>query len=772
MTLSQTDINKAALIAALFVKERSRDELSQLARELSVPEKYREFTSGFQVVLARIHGFTQSAMSIELTEEIVRRIRSNVQIRLKAPEVQPKPPPSEEIDALCETSARTTEAAPALTGWHFFYQRIILQLIYIRCERVQARYTSCVHRFNIKRRRYFLFVATCVVLLGVLGLFYISQEEVRTPAQNALYRDPSLPIETRVADLLSYMTLAEKIGQMTLVEKDSLRDPDDITAYHIGALLSGSGAKPEINTPEEWEGMIGRFQEAAAQSRLGIPLLYGTDAIHGHAHVLGNTVFPHAIGLGAAGDPMLVQRVARATAEEIAASGANWNFAPNLDAPHDIRWGRVYEAFSDDPALISILGSAYVEGLQSATADTRILSTLKHYVGVGSMGWDTSLNKNFKIDQGVTQADSEALHVEYLPPFEAAIDAGALSIMAGLNTWGTKRIAYQKTLLTDVLKNDLGFKGFIVSDWYGVHEGRKNIFAATVSAVNAGVDMVMLPFDYETFVWHMKLANRLGLVSTKRIDDAVSRILYAKFALGLFDEKTKGGIFDERAKAEHQALAREAVARSLVLLKNEGGLLPINASAKHIRVAGSAADNIGMQMGAWSIEWQGVDGNWPPLSTSILEGIRVHAPFGTEIEYEISGDFSSSDAVADIGIAIVGEKPYAEGWGDTAYPTLSNEDLRAIKNLQKSSKKVVVIIVSGRPLLIEHEIDSFDALIAAWLPGSEGAGVADVLFGDVPFAGTLPLPWPLRSEQLPISVDGGTADGTSVLFPRHFGITQ
>jgi beta-glucosidase len=448
-------------------------------------------------------------------------------------------------------------------------------------------------------------------------------------------------------------------------------------------------------------------------------------------------------------------------------SGANWNFAPNLDVPLDIRWGRVYETFSDDPKLVSLLGSAYVEGLQGG----RVLSTLKHYIGMGSMGWDTSTNKNFRIDQGVTEADEELLYANYLPPFTAAIDAGSLSVMVGLNMWGDKKMVLQKHLLTDVLKNELGFKGFVVSDWYGVHEGRKNIFGATVSSINAGVDMVMLPFDYKTFAWHMKLAHRLGLISEERINDAVGRILYAKFSLGLFgvDESTDTG--ESGVDAEHRALARQAVAQSLVLLKNDNEVLPIDPRTHSIRVAGSAADNVGRQMGAWSIEWQGVDGNWPEGSTSLLEGIRLRAPKSTHIEYDILGDFTD-EQIVDLGIAIVGEKPYAEGMGDSEFPVLSAEDLRAIENLKEDSKKVLVIIVSGRPLLIEHEVDSIEALVAAWLPGSEGQGVADVLFGDKPFTGTLPLPWPLRSEQLPLAVDGTTADGSAVLFPRNFGLTK
>ena len=617
-------------------------------------------------------------------------------------------------------------------------------------------------------------LGVAVLLLGgslvIHTDIYDKKPIAATPPTDAPYLDDTQPIEVRVADLLSYMTLEEKIGQMTLVEKNSIKG-GDVATYHVGGLLSGAGSKPTENTAAGWKDMIAAYQDEAAMSRLGIPLLYGADAIHGHGHVPEATVFPHAIGLGATGNPELVKKVAKATAEELTVTGVNWSFGPNLDQPQDIRWGRVYEAFSDDPELVSKLGIAYLEGLQEGVGDgVFVLGTPKHYLGLGAMGWNTSLNKNFKIDQGVTVADEALLRSRYLPPFSESVDAGALSVMAGLNTWGEKRMVQQKYLLTGVLKQELGFKGFVVSDWYGVHEGQQSIFGATVKAVNAGVDMVMLPFDYQTFARHMKWANRLGLVSDERIDDATSRILHAKFALGLFDKKEEtalSGIPNDT----NRALAREAVAQSLVLLKNEEAVLPIQANVKHVRVAGSAAGNVGQQMGAWSIEWQGIEGNWPVGATSILNGIQEYSEGrGIEVEYDPRGMFSTDRTKAEVGIAVVGEKPYAEGWGDREYPVLSEEDLLAIKNLQANCDKVAVVIVSGRPLLIEKEVDSFDALVAAWLPGSEGAGVADVLFGAKSFTGTLPLPWPRHSEQLPISLDETTADGTIVLFPRYYGL--
>lgn len=613
-----------------------------------------------------------------------------------------------------------------------------------------------------------------IALLGSLVFFvntdYFDPHPTKSaPTPASIYLDETQPIETRVADLLSYMTLEEKIGQMILVEKKNLKNPSDIATYHIGALLSGGGSKPEDNTARGWREMINGYQTEAKQSRLGIPLLYGIDAIHGQAHLPTGTVFPHAIGLGATNNPKLVKAVASATAKELFATGVNWSFSPNLDQPRDIRWGRVYEAFSDDPALVSKMGVAHIEGLQTDNDEVFILATPKHFLGLGSMGWNTSLNENYKIDQGVTPADDTLLRSEYLPPFTASVEAGALSIMVGHNTWDGKRMAFRKDMLTDLLKEEIGFKGFLVSDWYGVHEGRRNKFWGTVSSVNAGMDMLMLPDQYEKFMRHMKWANRLGLVSDERINDAAGRILYAKFALGLFDENRESIPLTTMPNAAHKALAREAVSESMVLLKNEDNLLPLSSNLSHLRVAGSAADNVGRQMGAWTIEWQGIDGMDQEGATSILEGIKSRVSAWTTVEYDLLGNFDKGTR-APFGIAVVGEKPYAEGWGDTEHPILSDEDLQAIKNLQATCDQVVVVIVSGRPLLIAEEVDSFDALVAAWLPGSEGSGVSDVLFGHKPFVGKLPMSWPRYSEQLPITALGETADGTAVLFPRYFGL--
>ncbi len=642
------------------------------------------------------------------------------------------------------------------------------------------------HPTNINRKKGgFIMLLLFIVVTSLAGAIFVARYLGNTPPASftppppadAAYRDSTLPNDERLENLLSYMTLDEKIGQMALVEKNSLSDSNDVSTYGIGGVLSGAGGKPKDNAPEGWLDMVAQFTDAAQATRLSIPLLYGADANHGNGNVPSATLFPHFIGLGAANDPALTERVARTTALESSAIGIRWHYSPTLDLPKDIRWGRVYEAFSDDPARVGPLAAAYVRGLQHATGaagpDIAVLATPKHFVGLGSMTWGTSRNADFKIDQGVIPSDdAAAMRDIYLPPFRAALDAGALSVMAGLASWSNEDIARNSYLLTDVLKDELGFTGFVVSDWYGVHENAVGRYEATVLGITAGVDMVMLPYDYKSFVSDMQRAVANGDVTEARIDDAVRRILRAKFAMGLFDEPATPPLdLSIIGSPEHRELAREAVQQSLVLLKNATQVLPLSPETQHIRIAGSAADNVGMQTGGWTVEWQGIDGNWLPEATSILAGIRASVSSETNIDYDLLGNFPDG-TLADVGIAIVGEKPYAEGAGDNAQPRLSDTDIAAIANLRETSRTVVVVIVGGRPLIVTDDISRWDAAIAAWLPGSEGQGVADMLFGIAPFTGTLPLPWPRSTEQLPMTLGGQTSDGSAVLFPRGFGLRE
>jgi beta-glucosidase len=573
---------------------------------------------------------------------------------------------------------------------------------------------------------------------------YVQFCEVSSQCQvtNLPYQDQALPIDSRVDDLLGRMTLAEKIGQMALIEKNSITDLNDIALYGLGGLMSGGGAKPKDNTPQGWWEMVNNFQSYSQKTRLAIPLLYGVDANHGHSNVFGATIFPHAIGLGASKDADLVKAVAQATAQEVLATGINWVFSPNLDVVVDTRWGRTYETFGSDPALVSLLGQAYIDGMQSANQDgVSLAAGAKHYVGNGSTVWGSSINKDFFIDQGNSDISEPALRATQLVPFTKAVAGGVKSVMAGLNTWHGEKVTTDKYLLTDVLRDELGFQGFVFSDWYGVYEKEPDKYKALVRAINAGIDMVMLPFDYKFFSLSMQRAVAKGDIDQKRVDEAVRRILKVKFEIGLFDRKTISNVnLNQVGSQAHRDLARQAVRESLVLLKNDK-VVPISKNIKSILVAGSAAHNLGKQSGGWTMEWQGVDGNWIP-GTTILQGLQNIVSPKTTIKYDQQGNFDLPSK-ADVGIAIVGESPYAEGWGDNENPQLSPADLEAITNLKSKSKKIIVIIVSGRPLNIKAQVNNWDALIAAWLPSSEGQGVADVLFGDYEFTGTLPVVWDL-----------------------------
>ncbi|OGL95333.1 hypothetical protein A2348_01370 [Candidatus Uhrbacteria bacterium RIFOXYB12_FULL_58_10] len=580
---------------------------------------------------------------------------------------------------------------------------------------------------------------TALFVVVIVAVINIQSNRERKVEAEALYHDKSQPVEERVNDLLSRMTVDEKIGQIALVEKNSLLFSSDIVRFNLGALLSGGGGGPDSNEPEAWKKMITNFQDSANSSRLAIPLLYGVDAVHGNANVLGATIFPHAIGLGASGDEDLVRRVGVITAEEMSATGANWNFSPTVDVVQDSRWGRTYETFGSDTERVSELATAYLEGLQSSA----IVTTAKHYLGTGAMVWGTSTNPDFKIDQGEITIDEATLRSVHLPPFVSAIRAGVGSIMVGHATWNGVELVANHELLTDLIKDELGFDGFVVSDWYGIYEIPGSKYHALVTAINAGLDMVMLPYNYRLFTMEMRRAINSGDISMERLDDAVRRILRVKFAAGLFDQEPPSDpSLNEFGSSEHRLVAREAVRKSLVILRDKQQTLPLSKTLSQIVVAGGAADNLGRQSGGWTIEWQGIDGNWI-LGTTILQGIKNAVSSQTKVDYRQAGDFSPEVESADMGIVVVGETPYAEGWGDNEHPTLSDDDLQAINNVKAISKKIVVIIVSGRPLDISAYVDDWDAVIAAWLPGSEGEGVADVLFGSYPFTGTLPVVWPL-----------------------------
>ncbi len=599
----------------------------------------------------------------------------------------------------------------------------------------------------------------------------------KVPA-NAAYRNPSLDVEARVADLLKRMTLDEKIGQMTQIEKGSLRG-GDVASLYLGSVLSGGGGSPNPNTPASWADMVDRFQDEALSTRLGIPMLYGVDSVHGHNNLKDATVFPHNIGLGAANDPELVRAVGAATARETLATGIPWTFAPCVAVARDPRWGRTYESFSQDPSLVTALGAAFIAGYQGADPSVgaaagtgaRPIATAKHFLGDGAARWGTSTTGTYKIDQGDAAGDEAYLRTVLLPPYAEAVKAGVKTVMVSFSSWNGLKMHAQKALVTDLLKGELGFAGFVVSDWAGMDQIDGDYYKAMVTGINAGVDMNMVPYDGRKFIDTVKKAVDAKDISMARIDDAVARILRVKFEMGLFESpKANRALASTIRSPEHLELARKAAAESQVILKNEatgtsGGVLPLSPSAK-LYVAGSAADNIGIQCGGWTMEWQGKSGNIT-AGTTILAGIR-EAAGADRVVFEPWAKFAETDRKA-VCVVVVGERPYAEGMGDSASISLNAGDIGTIERARESFDRVVLVLLSGRPLILEEAALSCDAIVASWLPGTEGSGVADVLFGKVAPKGRLPFDWPVSTEQLP--VDNFVSGNQKPLWPFGYGLS-
>jgi beta-glucosidase len=439
--------------------------------------------------------------------------------------------------------------------------------------------------------------------------------------------------------------------------------------------------------------------------------------------------------------------------------------------PQGIRWGRTYEAYAQDTATVSTLAAAYLVGLQGDDlADpSTVLGTPKHFIGDGGTLWGTG-GSGYAIDQGDMQVDEETLRALYLPPYQAVIEAGAQSIMVSFSSWNGVKMHANHDLITDVLKNELGFPGFVVSDWGGIDQVDRDYYTAVVTAINAGIDMNMVPYDYVRFIDTMKQAVENGDITEERIDDAVRRILTVKFNLGLFEHPYgRDDLLEMVGGDAHRELAREAVQKSLVLLKNDD-VLPLATGTPRIYVAGRDADDIGVQCGGWTIEWQGGLGSITP-GTTILDAIEHTVSSDTTVVYDRGGDFSDAvdengkPIIADVGIVVVGEQPYAEGRGDNGDLSLTRSDLKLIENASQYSKKLVVILLSGRPLIITDEIENWDAVVAAWLPGTEGEGVVDGLFGLSPITGKLSFEWPASLDQIPLG-----ASDSAPLFPLGYGL--
>jgi beta-glucosidase len=590
-------------------------------------------------------------------------------------------------------------------------------------------------------------------------------------------------IEAKVAALLARMTLEQKIGQMVQADIRSVT-PDDVRKFRLGSVLNGGGAFPGGNkhaSVADWVAMADRFHDASmdtANGQLAIPIMWGTDAVHGHNNVIGATLFPHNIGLGAAHDPDLMERIGAVTAREVAVTGLDWTFAPVVAVARDDRWGRTYESYSEDPEIVRTYAERIVRGLQGAPGSksfldtSHVLATAKHFIGDGGTA------------DGVDRGDNRSSEAELLkihaPGYIAAINAGVQTIMASYNTWEGLKVHGVPYLLTDVLKQRMGFDGIVVSDWDGVDEVQGCSKDKCAQAINAGIDMVMVPTEWKNFIGNTLEQVRTEKIPLSRIDDAVSRILRVKFRAGLFEKGRPSSrpLANKRellGAPEHRELARQAVRESLVLLKNERGILPLSRKA-HVLVVGDGADSIAQQTGGWTVTWQGTENSNAefPGATSIFQGI-AHAVG------EAGGTASSSadglqQARPDIAIVVFGEDPYAEWFGDLKsidYRGAGGAELALLQQLRQASVPRVCVFLTGRPLWIEPELAACNAFVVAWLPGTEGGGIADVLFrkadGSVNhnFVGKLAFSWPRTVAQTSLNRNDPKYDP---LFPYGFGL--
>jgi beta-glucosidase len=618
-------------------------------------------------------------------------------------------------------------------------------------------------------------IGTCLLIVTALVAAPSAAGQPAGSGSSRPWMDDSRRPEARAELLLAQMTLDEKVGQMTQAERGAVSgDPSLVTTWKLGSVLSGGGSTPTPNTPEAWADMVDGFQARALATRLGIPLIYGVDSVHGHGNLVGATVFPHNIGLGATRDPRLVEQIEHVTAAETRATGPQWVFGPCLCVARDLRWGRTYESFGEDPGLVAKLTTA-IDGFQGRRARDlsdrdRVLATAKHYAGDGDTEYGTG-EGDYTIDQGVTVASRrEFARIDLAPYVPAVRERRTGSVMPSFSSvdWTDDGVGdplkmhAHRELIAGTLKQRIGFDGFVISDWEGIHQIPGDYPTQVRTGVNAGIDMFMEPFSYQDFETTLLAEVAAGRVSQARIDDAVRRILVKKFELGLFERPfTDRANLSQVGSAGHRELARRAVARSQVLLKNAGKVLPLSGREK-LYVAGSNADDIGSQAGGWTVAWQGLSGDIIPGNT-ILEGIREVAP---DAEVTYSEDASAPTAGSDVGIVVVGETPYAEGFGDVGGPLwqdngvprepktmrLSDADRAAVDRVCGSIGECVVVVVSGRPLVLTDQVGKIDALVAAWLPGSQGEGVADVLFGDQPFTGRLSQTWPRSLDQEPINV--------------------
>lgn len=579
---------------------------------------------------------------------------------------------------------------------------------------------------------------------------------------------PSATCVERARQMVARLTLRQKLGQMMQPDRGTVRSLDELRQHGYGSILSGGGSAPTTgNSASDWSDMIAEYRLASLEHPAAIPVIYGVDAVHGHNNIHGAVIFPHNIGLGAARDPDLVERIGRATAREVRATQIDWTFAPVVTAARDERWGRTYEAFGETQELAELLGPALVRGLQTDNLahSHSVLATAKHFVGDGYTSGG--------VDQGNSLLTLEQVRRDLIPAYQKVIEAGVGSVMVSYSSIDGVQMHCHGPLINDTLKTDLGFQGFVVSDWKALEKLPGTYPEQVTASVNAGLDMIMAP-DV-----HFGLIDTLEKlvpehISVERIDDAVTRILAVKCALGMFDEgryaRDRGGKLspDPELAAEfggqaHREVAREAVRKSLVLLKNEGRALPLPRT-EAVYVTGSGANDMGRQCGGWTISWQGETGAITP-GTTLVESLT--ASLGSNAVHTSPHYDAGLAAKANTAIVVASERPYAEMKGDDQDLDLAAEDIADIKALHQAGKRVILVLYSGRPMIVTPVLDQVAAFVAAWLPGTEGGGIADVLLGDHDFVGVLPHSWPRSIEQVPINVGDANYDP---LFAYGFGL--
>lgn len=607
---------------------------------------------------------------------------------------------------------------------------------------------------HLKKTAYYTILS--VLLLGGILSCIKNPFQHQTMEIDAPYYDPDKEIAERVDDLLSRMTIDEKIGQMTQIERSVVKG-SVLMDYHIGSVLSGGGSTPAPNTPETWADMYDSFQKEALKTRLAIPILYGIDAVHGNNNLKGAVIFPHNIGMGCANNPELTEEAARITAIETAATGIDWTFGPCIAVARNEYWGRTYESYSESPERVSRLGRAAIRGYQgeSLHAPYSILACAKHFAGDGGTSGGT--------DRGNTEMPMERFMDIHVSPYVDAIDAGVETVMVSFSSYNGTKMHQNRELLTGLLRDKLHFTGFVVSDWEGINEISSDYNECVRLSINAGIDMVMVPHDYRRFISTVKSEVESGGIPLSRIDDAVFRILTAKFRMGLFEKP-----YADRSRIQsigsekHRSVARRCVRESLVLLKNDG-ILPLKTEMTSIAVAGPFADDIGAQCGGWTITWQGQTGDITD-GTTIYEGIQEYA--GKNSEIVLVRDVSEAEK-ADAAIVVIGEEPYAEFKGDRSSLEIPEQQRKIIRDFHAQGIPVVTILLSGRPIVLDDTIDGSNAFIAAWLPGTEGGGIADVLFGKYSPTGTLSMSWPRSNEKIPVNIGDDVYDP---LFEYGYGL--